>query len=73
VDFFEAGPGSRSWPARRQRSPTPARAAPPPPARPKATYLETKLAHLKELAQLKEQGILTDAEFEAQKSRVLNG
>jgi hypothetical protein len=35
--------------------------------------METKLAHLKELAQLKEQGILTDAEFEAQKSRVLNG
>ena len=42
-----------------------AAAAPPPPARrpPGATWT-TKLAQLKELGELKEQGILTDAEFE---------
>jgi hypothetical protein len=33
--------------------------------------MEAKLAQLKELGQLKEQGVLTEAEFEAQKSRIL--
>jgi hypothetical protein len=46
----------------------------PPPAAPAAgTDMDTKLAHLKELGALKEQGILTDAEFEEQKDRILNG
>jgi hypothetical protein len=40
-------------------------AAPPPPP---ATDTVTQL---KELAELKEQGILTDAEFEAQKAKIL--
>ena len=40
--------------------------APPP-----ATDTDTKLAQLKELGQLKEQGLLTEAEFELQKSRIL--
>jgi Short C-terminal domain len=44
--------------------------AAPPPA---ATSMDDKLAQLKDLAALKEQGVLTDAEFEAQKSRILNG
>jgi hypothetical protein len=35
--------------------------------------MDDKLAQLKDLAALKEQGVLTDAEFEAQKSRILNG
>jgi hypothetical protein len=43
--------------------------APPPPAA--GSDMDTKLAQLKELGELKEQGILTDAEFEAQKSRIL--
>ena len=35
--------------------------------------MDTKLAQLKELGELKEQGILSDAEFEVQKDRILNG
>jgi hypothetical protein len=48
----------------------PVYAAPPPPA---AASMDDKLAQLKDLAALKEQGVLTDSEFEAQKSRILNG
>ena len=47
----------------------PVYAAPPPPA---AASMDDKLAQLKDLAALKEQGVLTDAEFEAQKGRILN-
>jgi hypothetical protein len=35
--------------------------------------MEAKLAQLKELGELKSQGVLTDAEFEAQKAKVLAG
>jgi hypothetical protein len=51
-------------------------AAPPPqyvPAQPTADDMDAKLARLKELAQLKEQGVLSEVEFEVQKSRILNG
>ena len=41
-------------------------AAPPP-----ADDMDTKLAQLKELGELKTQGVLSDAEFEAQKRRIL--
>ena len=41
-------------------------AAPPP-----AADMDAKLAQLKELGALKEQGVLSDAEFELQKSRIL--
>ena len=52
----------------------PVYAAPPAPApaAPAAVDMDTKLAQLKELAELKAQGILDEAEFEAQKDRVLN-
>ncbi|MFD7324126.1 SHOCT domain-containing protein [Streptomyces sp. NPDC059875] len=47
-------------------------AAPAPaPAPAEAPSMETKIGQLKELAQLKEQGVLTEAEFETQKSRIL--
>jgi hypothetical protein len=47
-----------------------AAAAPPPaPAAPAADPLE----QLEKLGQLKEQGILTEAEFEAQKAKILGG
>ena len=36
------------------------------------TSMDDKLAQLKDLAALKEQGVLTDYEFEAQKARILN-
>jgi|tagenome__1003787_1003787.scaffolds.fasta_scaffold20841816_3 hypothetical protein len=48
-------------------------APPPPPAAPAETDMDTKLAQLKDLAALKEQGILSDFEFETQKNRILNG
>ena len=44
----------------------------PPPAAPAGTDTNTKLAQLRELGQLHETGVLDDAEFELQKSRILN-
>jgi len=49
----------------------PAYAAPPPPPPPEDD-MDAKLAQLKQLAQLKDQGVLTDAEFEEQKRRILS-
>ena len=46
---------------------------PPPPAPAPAADMESKLAQLKDLAQLKEAGVLNDLEFEQQKARILNG
>jgi Short C-terminal domain len=43
---------------------------PPAPAQP-AAGMDARIAQLKELAELKAQGVLTDAEFEAQKARIL--
>jgi hypothetical protein len=45
--------------------------APPPPA-PAGTDMDAKIAQLKELGALKEQGVLTDIEFAVQKDRILN-
>jgi hypothetical protein len=44
--------------------------APPEPAAPST---EDKLAQLKELGELKTAGVLTEAEFEAQKAKILAG
>lgn len=48
---------------------------PPPPApvaaAPAAPSVDDKIDQLKELAQLKDQGILSEAEFEEQKRRIL--
>ena len=49
-------------------------AAPPaeaPPAAPQGSDMDSKLAQLKDLGALKEQGVLSDAEFEAQKAKIL--
>jgi hypothetical protein len=51
--------------------------APPaeaPPAGPdeQGDDMDSKLAQLKELGNLKEQGVLTDAEFEVQKDKILH-
>ena len=51
--------------------PPPQQYAPPPPA-PQAG-MDDKLAQLKELGELKSSGVLTDAEFEAQKAKILAG
>ena len=46
--------------------------APPPPA-PEAPSMDDKIAQLKELGALKDQGVLTEIEFEVQKNKILNG
>ncbi|MER7912634.1 SHOCT domain-containing protein [Streptomyces sp. NPDC096068] len=46
-----------------------AAAAPPPP--PAATPMDAKISQLQQLGQLKDQGVLSPEEFEAQKSRIL--
>jgi hypothetical protein len=47
--------------------------APAPPPPPAASGTDDKLAQLKELGELKTSGVLTDAEFEAQKAKILAG
>jgi hypothetical protein len=42
-----------------------------PPPQPAAAPTRDTVAQLKELAELKTQGVLTDAEFEAQKAKIL--
>jgi hypothetical protein len=44
-----------------------------PPAAPAAPSTEDKLDQLKQLGELKTAGVLTDAEFEAQKAKILAG
>ncbi|HKO86012.1 MAG TPA: SHOCT domain-containing protein [Actinomycetota bacterium] len=47
-------------------------AAPPPPPPPSpADDMDTKIAQLKELGELKSQGVLSEEEFAAQKQRIL--
>ncbi|MET9617372.1 SHOCT domain-containing protein [Kitasatospora indigofera] len=59
-----------------QEAPAPAQAAPvqaaPVAAAPAAASMDDKLDQLKELAALKDQGVLTEAEFAAQKARILS-
>jgi hypothetical protein len=61
--------------AQQQYAPPPQQYAAPPPAAasppPASTSMEEKLAQLKQLAQLKDQGVLTELEFEQQKARIL--
>jgi Short C-terminal domain len=44
---------------------------PPPPAAPPEDDMDEKIAQVKKLGELKDQGLLTDAEFQTQKSRIL--
>jgi hypothetical protein len=44
-----------------------------PPAAGEAGPMDDKLAQLKELGELRTAGVLTDAEFEAQKAKILAG
>ncbi|MEU5320379.1 SHOCT domain-containing protein [Streptomyces sp. NPDC021056] len=55
-----------------QQDNAPAPSAPAPAPEPAAAAsMDTKISQLKELSQLKEQGVLSEAEFAAQKSRIL--
>ena len=57
--------------AAQEPAPAPAAAAPAPAAAPAAG--SSTIDQLKELAELKSQGILTDEEFAAQKAKILDG
>jgi hypothetical protein len=46
-------------------------AQPPPPPEPAAPTMDDKIEQLNKLGELKAQGILTDAEFQEQKDRIL--
>lgn len=48
-------------------------APPPPPPAPPAPGGADRLEALRQLGELKAQGVLTDAEFEAEKARILAG
>lgn len=56
------------WAAQEQQQAAP---APPAPAATGDTAMDGKIAQLKQLGALRDQGVLTDAEFEAEKARVL--
>jgi hypothetical protein len=67
------------WSRQGQSSGEPAAAQPAyeqqpsvPPPRQGGTDVNTKLAQLRELGQLRDSGVLDDAEFELQKSQILN-
>ncbi len=53
-----------------QQEAEPTYAAPPP--APAAVDMSSKLDQLKQLGELKAQGVLSEAEFDVQKSRILN-
>ena len=60
-------PEQQPYPQQQAYAPPPA-ASPPP----QASGMDDKLAQLRQLGELQSQGVLTSAEFEAQKSRILN-
>jgi len=67
---------ARQEQAQDDRSSSAAQPAPPPPPPPPAAPtpdLTGRLDALKQLGELKAQGVLTDAEFEAEKARILGG
>jgi hypothetical protein len=53
-------------------APPPQYAAPPPAAAPAADPMQDKLDQLKQLGELKAQGVLSEEEFQQQKARILN-
>lgn len=61
---------SERWAAQDQPA-YPEAQAPPPPAAPAASG-ESRIDQLKALGELKAQGVLNDAEFEAEKARILS-
>ncbi|MFE1547062.1 SHOCT domain-containing protein [Streptomyces sp. NPDC058718] len=71
VSRRQAGRWARQEPAPAEQQYAPAPPPPPAPAAPPADDMSSKIAQLKELGELKEQGVLTEEEFAAQKSRIL--
>ena len=55
------------------QAPQPTYAAPPPAPAPAPAGMDAKIAQLTQLAALRDQGVLSPAEFEAQKAQILAG
>jgi hypothetical protein len=77
---WAAQDAAAAQPAAAQPAAAPPPAAPPPPMAPQAPAppappadMTERLAQLAQLGDLKSAGILTEAEFEQQKARILNG
>jgi Short C-terminal domain len=62
---------AQRWAAQDAPAYPPQEYAPPPPAAPAAPAGEDRVEKLKELAALKDQGVLTEQEFAAEKARIL--
>jgi hypothetical protein len=62
--------GAQDYPPQQQYEPPPQQYAAPPPAAAPAAGVD-RVEQLKQLAALKEQGVLTDEEFAAEKARIL--
>ncbi|WP_327433245.1 SHOCT domain-containing protein [Streptomyces sp. NBC_01236] len=58
------------WAQQEAQEAAPPAPAPPAPAQP-ADDMSSKIEQLKQLGELKDQGVLTEAEFEEQKRRIL--
>ncbi|MBP1159882.1 hypothetical protein ABIC28_005430 [Rhodococcus sp. PvR044] len=65
----------RRWNAEQETQQAPPQAAPPPPPPPPAAAPPSggvdRITALKQLAELKDQGVLTEDEFNAEKARIL--
>ncbi|GCE00746.1 SHOCT domain-containing protein [Embleya hyalina] len=70
VSRRQAGRWAQQEPQQPSYPAQPAPPAPPAPSAP-ADDMSSKLAQLKELGELKEQGVLSESEFEAQKATIL--
>jgi Short C-terminal domain len=66
---------ANKWSAQEEQQAAQQQAAAPPPPPPPASAgpSDDSITKLKELAELKDQGILTEEEFAAQKAKILNG
>jgi hypothetical protein len=62
---------SQRWAAQEAPPPPQAAPAPPPAAPPAAPAAESTIDQLKELGELKSQGVITEEEFTAQKAKLL--
>ncbi|MFJ3875837.1 SHOCT domain-containing protein [Streptomyces sp. NPDC090077] len=71
VSRRQAGRWAQQTEAQDPAQAPPAQQQPPPPA-PAAVGMDDKIGQLKELAELKDQGILSEEEFAAQKARILS-
>lgn len=66
-------PQSYAPPPEQYQAPQPVYQAPPPPAAPAGLSMDQKMDQLAKLGQLKDSGVLTEAEFQAEKAKILAG